>query len=351
MNDVYRGEYRVVGSSPAISMLQSLIRDAASTDMNVLILGETGVGKELVARNIHDASSRRDGKYVPINCAAIPEGLLESELFGYRRGAFTSADLRGNPGAFKYAEGGTVFLDEILDMAPLHQAKLLRFLQQKEVAIVGNPQSAHVDIKVVAGTNRDLEYELRHGGLRRDLYYRLNGFTIEVPPLRERLEDIPELVSYFIAKYNQLGGTLQVSPQVIETFRKHNWPGNIRELENYVRRALLDYQMRHQSASERPKILTMDYFKSFKDKKPLDPEYAGKIKLMPEIAPLNGNQSDNHEQLSLKRISKQAKDEAEAKIIRGALEKTNWNRAQAARLVGISYKAFLYKLKKLVTKS
>lgn len=351
MQRTYTSQYAnsIVGVSPAILKLRSLIRDAASTDMTILILGETGVGKELVARSIHDESNRK-GAYVTINCAAIPEGLLESELFGYRKGAFTSANLGGNPGAFRYAEGGTVFLDEILDMVPAHQAKLLRFLQEKEIAIVGNPKSPHVNVRVVAATNKDLEYELKKGGLRPDLYYRLNGFTIEVPPLRERLSDLPLLVRNFIAKYGNLDG-LEISPEVIEKFKKHKWPGNVRELENYVKRAVLAYERQHQSAESRPKTLTKEYFESFYAKHTkLVPGYGVERTANSSPVSTNGIRGDTHSSV-LKSIARRAKDEVETQAIKETLERVRWNRSAAAKLLGISYKGLLLKIDQLGLKS
>jgi len=340
-NTQYGSSYDLVGSSLAMQRVRSLIKDAASTDMNVLILGETGVGKELVARHIHKESGRV-GKYTTVNCAAIPEGLLESELFGYRRGAFTSADIRGNPGVFQYAERGTVFLDEILDMVPQHQSKLLRFLQEKEVATVGNPEVKKVDVKVIAATNHDLEYELSRGNLRRDLYYRLNGFTIYVPPLRKRLDDLPALIRHFIVKYNRFGFEITgIDPEVMVMFAQHSWLGNVRELENYVQRAIVEYKKRHSSDMEQaPKLLSNKYFKGFV----MNMSPSTTIQL-PETIESTVSLGNSTSQTSLlKAAVKRARQEVEAPLIRKALEQTHWNRSATARILGISYKALLYKM-------
>lgn len=323
--------YALVGNSNAMQRVRSLIKGAASTDMNVLILGETGVGKELVARDIY-RESRREGNYVTVNCAAIPEGLFESELFGYRKGAFTSADIKGSPGVFQYAERGIVFLDEILDMAPPHQAKLLRFLQEKELSTVGSPEAKQVDVNVITATNHNLEYELSRGNLRHDLYYRLNGFTIDVPPLRERLEDLPALVRHFIVKHNKLRFEIDgITPEAMGIFTQHSWPGNVRELENYVRGALVEYEIRHSfDMGQAPNLLGGEYFKTF-----ISNNYQSTA----------GTKNPMLQASSLGIAGNLAKREAETILIRQVLEQTDWNRVKAAKILEISYRALMYKMR------
>jgi transcriptional regulator with GAF, ATPase, and Fis domain len=229
--------FGLVGASPALRALVQLIVRVARSDVPVLVVGESGTGKELVARAIHAASRRAGARFVAENCGAIPEPLLESELFGHVRGAFTGAD-RARVGLFETADGGTLLLDEIGEMGPSMQARLLRVLQEGEVRPVGAERSRKVDVRVVAATHRDLEARVREGAFRQDLYYRLAVVTVHVPPLRERAEDIPLLVAHFIAKYAE-GRSLRVERAALEALCAYPWPGNVRQLENEVRRALV----------------------------------------------------------------------------------------------------------------
>jgi DNA-binding NtrC family response regulator len=215
----------------------------AKSDATVLILGESGVGKELVAKYVHQRSDRRSGPFVPVNCAALPENLLESELFGYEKGAFTGASIR-KPGKFEIADKGTILLDEVTEMDMRLQAKLLRVLQEKEIEVIGSRLPKTVDVRVVATTNRDLRKYVEEGKFREDLYYRLNVFPIVVPPLRERKEDIPILVGHFLRKFAK-GMDVRVSDEAMEFLKSRNWKGNVRELENVIARAciLSDYSV------------------------------------------------------------------------------------------------------------
>jgi transcriptional regulator with PAS, ATPase and Fis domain len=216
------------------------VRDVAPYDSTVLILGESGTGKELVARAIHAESSRADRPFVAVNCSAYSENLLESELFGHARGSFTGAE-RDRQGRFELANGGTVFLDEIGEISPKLQVKLLRVLQEREIERVGESRSRPVDLRIVAATNRDLQAEVREGRFREDLYYRLNVFTLRLPPLRERTEDIPALADHFLGKLcDRTGKEVRgLSGDVLDAFLRHSWPGNVRELENVVESALV----------------------------------------------------------------------------------------------------------------
>jgi formate hydrogenlyase transcriptional activator len=230
----------MIGKSPALQRVRELIAQVASTDSTVLIQGETGTGKELVARAIHENSARRDRPLVKVNCAALPRELVESELFGHEKGAFTGA-AQQRRGRFELADGGSLFLDEVGELPPEAQAKLLRVLQEREFERVGGTHSLRVDVRVITATNRDLHAEAAASRFRTDLYFRLNVFPIALPPLRERREDIPHLLRHFAAKTaRRLGRAIDgVSPSFIERATAYDWPGNIRELENLVERTLI----------------------------------------------------------------------------------------------------------------
>ncbi|MDR2405677.1 MAG: sigma 54-interacting transcriptional regulator [Deltaproteobacteria bacterium] len=230
--------FNIVGESDKLKKLFRLIEKVAKTDSTVLVQGESGTGKELIARAIHYSSPRRDKPLVPVNCGAIPEELLETELFGHEKGAFTSA-LKERAGRFELANGGTIFLDEIGDMSPKLQVKLLRVLQEREFERIGGDRTIEVDIRVITATHVDLVKAVSEGRFREDLYYRLNVIPVTVPPLRERKEDIPKLVEFFLERHKNLieaGDNLSLSPKAMELLLCHDWPGNIRELENLVER-------------------------------------------------------------------------------------------------------------------
>ncbi len=230
----------IISQSEVFKEVLRHIEQVASTDATVLILGETGTGKELVARAIHSISTRPDHPLVKVNCAALPANLIESELFGHERGAFTGA-LARKIGRFELADGGTIFLDEIGDLPPDLQVKLLRVLQEGEFERLGNPKTIKVDVRVIAATNRNLEQAIENGRFREDLFYRLNVFPIHIPPLRERKEDIPLLVNHFVQKYSsKVGKRIEtVSQKVSEHLQAYHWPGNVRELENIIERAVI----------------------------------------------------------------------------------------------------------------
>jgi DNA-binding NtrC family response regulator len=231
---------RIIGNSPAIEKIIKEVKKIADARSNLLILGETGTGKELIARAIHFNSSRAEKPFIPINCSAIPENLLESELFGHVRGAFTGA-VASKKGLFEEANGGTVFLDEIGDLGMGLQSKLLRVLEDHQIRPVGGTQSINIDIRFIAATNKDVESAIREGRFREDLFYRINIITIKLPPLRERREDIELLVRHFIQKYaHELGKAVKdMDDETLKTFIEYQWPGNIRELQNIIERAIL----------------------------------------------------------------------------------------------------------------
>ena len=227
--------YLLVGSGPAMRRVIQLIMKVAPTDSTVLVRGASGTGKELVARALHHNSPRRDKPLVTINCAALQETLLESELFGHERGAFTGAE-RAKAGLIEVADGGTLFIDEVAEMAPALQAKLLRVLEDGHYRRVGGTQEHRADVRVIAATNKPLEEEQKAGRFREDLYYRLNVFKIELPPLRERKEDIPELVQHFLTT-RPVGGRCRIAPEALAALERYDWPGNVRELANVLERA------------------------------------------------------------------------------------------------------------------
>lgn len=231
---------RLIGSGAAMQSIGKQIGRIARQDINVLILGESGTGKELVARAIYHHSRRNQAPFLVINCAAIPETLLESELFGHERGAFTGADRR-RVGKFEQCQGGTLFLDEVGDMPLPTQAKILRLLQEKQFERVGGNDTLTVDVHIIAATNQNLDAMIESGRFRRDLYYRLRGMTLHLPPLRERLEDIPELAHYFLFRFNrQLGTSVQsISAEALDLMQNYSWPGNVRELQNVLRESLV----------------------------------------------------------------------------------------------------------------
>jgi two-component system response regulator AtoC len=313
------GEQRFIGTSEAIRRIVDLIDRISRSDAgSVLITGESGTGKELVARAIHTQSQRADMSFVPVNCSAIPDTLLESELFGYVRGAFTGA-VSDREGKFKKADGGTVFLDEIGDMAQSMQVKLLRVLQDGEVAPVGGDESYRVDVRVIAATNRDIARMVEEGTFREDLYYRLNVVPIHIPPLRERREDIPVLVDYIIERLNvKLKKSIRALPgELLRRLRDYSFPGNVRELENMLERAFILAD---------GDTLDVKHFPNLTDGGPV---YGG-----------NGLKS-------LKDISRRAREEAEREAIVEALKKTHWNRVKTARMLDIDYKTLRKKISEL----
>jgi two-component system, NtrC family, response regulator AtoC len=311
----------LIGGGEAMQQLRATIERVAGTRSTVLILGESGTGKELVARAIHDASSRRGRRFVAINCAAIPAALLESELFGHRRGAFTDA-VRDKPGLFEDADGGTLFLDEIGELPLALQAKLLRALQDSEIRRVGDTQSVKVDVRLIAATLRDLAADVREGRFREDLFYRLHVLAVQVPPLRDRAEDIPQLARFFARRHaarHQLG-EIELSDVAIEALVRQPWPGNVRELENVIERAVV---LADAPVGREGRVIDVDYLGTMMNVHPGGPA-AGDV-----------------EALSIKKATR----ELEADLIKRALGVTQGNRTNAAKLLEISHRALLYKMK------
>ncbi len=230
---------KIIGRSKKLLEIIGIIKDVAPTSATVLLIGESGVGKEVFAKAIHENSTRKDKPFIKINCAAIPEELLESELFGYEKGAFTGATST-KKGKFELANGGTIFLDEIGDMPLLLQSKLLRVLQEKEIERLGGTKPIKIDVRIIAATNKDLEKMVIEGTFREDLYYRLNVISVHIPPLRERKEDIPPLVYYFLEKFNkEYGKNLKITDELMEVLINYDWPGNVRQLQNTLERMVI----------------------------------------------------------------------------------------------------------------
>ncbi len=315
------GFANIIGTSEQIAQLFELIRKVADTDSTVLILGESGTGKELIARALHYNSHRRQGNLVPVNCAAIPEELLESELFGHERGAFTHA-VRTRIGRFEQASGGTIFLDEIADMSPNLQVKLLRVLQDRSFERIGAVKSIKVDIRVIAATNQDLETLVRQGGFREDLYYRLNVIPIRVPPLRDRVGDIPLLVTHFLQECSKKKKKplKRLSPQAMELLNRYAWPGNVRELENLMERLVI--------LTEGDVVEVADLPQRFREVESLGPEVE--------------SIDFTEEGLNLP----QALQEFERRLILKALEKSNWVKSRAAQLLNLNRTTLIEKMKK-----
>jgi two-component system response regulator AtoC len=320
------------GDNQKMREVRDIIEQVADTDITVLVRGESGTGKELVARTLFQLSGRREQPFVKVNCAALPSELLESELFGFEKGAFTGAQKR-KLGKFEYANNGAIFLDEISEMHPSLQAKLLQVLQDGEFSRLGGESDVRVNTRVIAATNRNLEEAVADGSFREDLYYRLNVVTIHIPPLRERLDGVPLLVDHFLRKNNeQYNKDLQaLTPETMDVFMKYNWPGNVRELENMVRRMVV-------LGSESTVLEEI----SLRGNTPIRGEALEESALDVDTV---GVDFSKGETIDLKAISRRAAQVAEKRVIERVLQQTRWNRKEAAEKLQISYKALLYKMK------
>jgi two-component system response regulator HydG len=308
--------YGVIGESKAMQELLEMISYVAPTEATVLISGESGTGKELIANALHRHSVRKDGPFVAVNCSALVENLLESELFGHEKGAFTGADRR-REGRFVQAGGGTLFLDEIAETSPAMQAKLLRVLQEHEVQRVGGQENIKVDVRILAATNRILEEEVEKGNFREDLYYRLNVVNLAVPPLRERGSDIPLLADHFLKKFakknnRQVSG---ITPQCMDLLRRYPWPGNVRELENAIERGVILMRGDYLDVNSLPLAIT---------------RWAGQEK--------SGQAVSGEAPASL--------EDAEKMVIANTLKETDGNKSETARRLHITRKTLLAKLRK-----
>jgi DNA-binding NtrC family response regulator len=312
---------------PALARVRELLEQIAGTDVTVLIQGESGVGKEIVARGVHETSARRSGPFVKVNCAALPGALLESELFGYERGAFTGATTR-RAGRFELADGGTIFLDEIGEMSPALQAKLLHVLQDGCFTRLGGNREIAVDSRVVAATHRDLAAIAARGGFREDLYFRINVVNVTIPPLRERRDELPALVDHLLqrAARRYKRPLPRLSAQLLRQLKHYPFPGNVRELENMLKRIVV-------LGSEEPvlRALLAGGPRPASGRRALD-------EVLDEVERSAGD-------LPLREVARRASLEAEREAIERALYQSHWNRKQAARLLGVSYKTLLQKIR------
>lgn len=315
-------------NSPKMATIKSIIDEVAKTDITVLIKGESGTGKELIARTIHNSSYRKSRPFVKVNCAAIPANLLESELFGFEKGAFTGANLK-KPGKFEIANGGTILLNDIEEMDYSLQAKLLQVLQDGAFSRLGGNGDLSVNARVIVTTKNNIERSMAEGRFREDLFFRINVINLTIPPLRERVEQIPSLSEYFFNLYKKRYGreVPPLSATLLEVFKTYSWPGNIRELENFIKRIVIlgEEEMVLQSLYERIK----------------EEERVQKASPSPSPCP-----QPNKGLFNLKEVGRKAAELAERELIEATLQQTRWNRREAARLLRISYKALIYKVER-----
>ncbi len=351
-------EYNLLfGMSDRMSKVQAVLDQVAGTDITVLITGESGTGKELVAKAVHKASDRANDPFVKVNCAALPRELLESELFGFEKGAFTGAHRR-KYGRFEMAQNGTIFLDEITEMHLDLQSKLLHVLQEKVFFRIGGEREVKANCRILCATNKNLEQMVEEGKFRRDLFYRVNVVNILVPPLRERKDDIPLLVDYFLNRYCQMYNreALKVSPRLMEMFLHYSWQGNVRELENNVKRLII-LGNEAQLIAEFQRKRENGQYGAIPDDAPATeappaPRPRAANRASSQVSPTgeggNGEGQDGPNlsgKATLKEVAKIAQRTAEKELIEKVLAQTRWNRRKAAQILDISYKALLYKIK------
>jgi DNA-binding NtrC family response regulator len=316
-----RGGQNIIGDSQALRQVMTAIDRAAGTDTTVLLEGESGTGKELCARAVHNASARANGPFVAINCAAIPDNLLEAELFGYERGAFTGATQR-KIGKFEMAQRGTIFLDEIGEMPLALQAKMLRVIETKRVERLGGNTSIQVDVRIVAATNRMLRQAVASRQFREDLYFRLSVFPVTIPPLRERKEDIPKLAHHFVERVSRdVGKKLTLSPEALQALVEHSWPGNVRELQNAIERAVI--------LADGDRLLPRHLSLTTQMGAVIDPW---------DMLDWSGTLAD---------VSTRFVNEAEKRKIALALKQSNGDKGRAADMLGINFKSLTVKLRQL----
>jgi len=335
-------EPEIIGRSPNLQKVRELIEHVADTGLNTVVSGETGVGKELIAQSLYIKSPRNGKPFVKVNCAALPDGLLESELFGFERGAFTGAE-RKTRGKFQFAHSGVLFLDEIGDMSLPLQSKLLHVLQSGEFNPLGSEKMVRTDTWIIAATNHDLKRDIETMNFREDLYYRLNIIKILISPLRDRPEDIPDLIDY----YDKYSDTLKKnkisypSKEVLDFLKSYAWPGNVRELQNVMKKAIVLggwdevlpelHDSRHTSAAAVAQSAQMSSQTNIRRNAPLQ-------------VPID---FEHLEDFSLKKLRKEAVDQVERDIISRVLSHTRWNRSKATKILKISYKTLLYKINDL----
>ena len=332
----------IIGVSKNIRRIKELIGQVADTGLNTVVYGETGVGKELVVQSLYQKSNRVGKPFVKVNCAALPDTLLESEMFGYEQGAFTGAERRKR-GKFEQASGGLLFLDEIGDMSLPLQAKLLHVLQGGDFSPLGSEKNVKMGAWIITATNRELEGDMVNGKFREDLYYRLSTIKIHIEPLRTRPEDIPPLIDHYVKTYAaQFDGKQLLTPseKTIEKLTAYHWPGNVRELQNVLKR----FMILGNSEDNLDEMLIGNETRSQASNLPAS---AGQFLSSADLLGFDTNDPPDLTSLSLKKIKKKAIVRVEKEIISFVLEKTGWNRSKATKILNISYKTLLYKIKNL----
>jgi len=341
MNNNLQKTSPLIGVSPNIIKTKELINHVADTALNIIICGESGVGKEVVAQNLYQKSPRKGKPFIKINCAALPEGLLESELFGFEQGAFTGAERRRR-GKFELAHGGVLLLDEIGDMSLSLQAKLLHVLQSGEFSRLGSEKELKTDTWILAATNHELEQDIKNEKFREDLYFRLNIIKIYISPLRERPEDIPLLIDHYLKKYSPRFKNHQVESDdsLIDKLQKYHWPGNVRELQNVLKRILV--------MGNWEEIVDELTHSSYATNNLTTTEASSKEpSIVSDILNSAGGSPPDLESFSLKEIKRRTLDKVEKEAISYVLSRTDWNRSKAAKILKISYKTLLYKISDL----
>jgi transcriptional regulator with GAF, ATPase, and Fis domain len=335
-------EVELIGVSPNIQRIRKLINQVAGTDLNILVCGETGVGKEVVVRSLYQKSKRFGKPLVKVNCAALPDTLLESEMFGYEKGAFTGAQKKMR-GKFEQADGGVLFLDEIGDMPLPLQAKLLHALQDGDFTPLGSEKLICTDAWVIAATNHNLEDDIKKRKLRSDLYHRLNEIKIYIEPLRNRPEDIPYLIDYFTKKYRaelNKNPLRTLSKSQAEELIKYHWPGNVRQLQNEIKRSIVLGDSTDLFAEMRSNKMTVS------PSAPIE-TLVNRVSIPAELLCLNHKESIDNGSLSLKKIKKETRNRIDRELISYVLQKTFWNRGRAAKILDVSYKMLHNKIDEL----
>jgi len=342
----------LIGVSKSMLKIKELINHVANTCLNVLITGETGVGKEVVAQSLYTESNRSKQNFVKINCAALPETLLESELYGYEKGAFTGAHKKRR-GKFQTADKGVLFLDEIGDMPLALQSKMLHVLQSGEFSPLGSDHEFKTDVWVIAATNHNLEESIQLKTFREDLFYRLNIIKIEIPPLRQRKEDIPSLIEYYFRLYkteypNNMGS--KPDADTLNRLCNYPWPGNVRQLQNCIKKQMILNswdKIFEEMPKEHPERISQEISTPHANDSgpfPHNHENNNRMSIISEFVDLSTSSEKLFEDLSLKKIKKLASDKVEKEVITFVLEKVGWNRSKASKILKISYKTLLYKM-------
>jgi len=339
----------IIGVSSQILKIKELIKHVADTCLNIVITGETGVGKEVVAQALHHESPRSKNPFVKVNCAALPETLLESELYGYERGAFTGAQKKRR-GKFEMAHKGVLFLDEIGDMPLALQSKILHVLQSGEYSPLGSEQDIRTDAWVIAATNCQLEEKIKNKEFREDLFYRLNIIKIEIPPLRERADDIPPLVEYFLKLYSSQypdRNLKKPGKEIMDSLCSFPWPGNVRQLQNSIKKQVVlnDWQLVLEELTIGNPVNNHNGVVNIEGLNSVNHPISSS--LLSEFLDISKNAENIFQDISLKKIKKKAVDRVEKEVIGYVLEKTGWNRSKASRILKISYKTLLYKISEL----